>query len=668
MKFSFNKSLFTVLILLALTFNASGVRSAYALNSTKDVPISFRLLSQKSSNDSSPEAPVVTAPPAFTNDTTPTIQGRAEQGSLVNVWYLDDLGNPIRICRDVRVGDSDDRDEKSDDDEHEFGRWSCNSSKVLPEREIELIVTATDTAGHTSPKTSYFFTVDTTAPDTNIDSQPPNPSNSADVTFTFSSTDPSATFECQLDGSGFSACTSPQSYTGLANGSHTFEVRARDAAGNPDPTPASYTWTVSANPSGAEIQVMDGATDIPDGSGTVDFGTVSVGTPLTKTFTVTNIGTADLTLTEPISVPAGFSLVSSFGSLTLAPAASTSFQVRLDAAVAAGYSGEVSFGNNDSDENPFNFTISGTVSNQLNLAITASGALTVKPGDQYAYTLNYTTLTNVSNAQVSLTLPNHTTFVSSDKNCTVGGGIATCDLGSLSAGGGSFNFIVLVDKLKKVGTPLTLAATSYSMSATGEATVNGSVTVTADVVTPFADVPAGYWALDNVQSIWAAGITSGCLSSPLSYCPEMDISRAEMAVYVERGIHGSTYIPPVVPLTFADTAGIYQYWIEALKADGITGGCGGVNYCPSASITRAQMAIFLLRAKHGSSYIPPAPTGTVWLDVPVTYWAAGWAEELGIEGISVGCSEGRFCPDEPVTRAEMAVLVQRTFSLPLPTP
>ena len=94
----------------------------------------------------------------------------------------------------------------------------------------------------------FVISPDVTPPDTKLNIRPANPSG-ADVTFTFSSTDGTATFECQLDDGGFSACTSPKNYTGLANGSHIFEVRARDPANNIDSTPSTYTWTVAVNAS-----------------------------------------------------------------------------------------------------------------------------------------------------------------------------------------------------------------------------------------------------------------------------------------------------------------------------------------------------------------------------------------------------------------------------------
>ena len=87
---------------------------------------------------------------------------------------------------------------------------------------------------------------DTTPPNTTIDSGPSGTVNTRDATFTFSSTEPNSAFECSFDGAAFSACASPKQYTGLANGSHTFQVRAIDAASNTDPTPASRTWKVRA--------------------------------------------------------------------------------------------------------------------------------------------------------------------------------------------------------------------------------------------------------------------------------------------------------------------------------------------------------------------------------------------------------------------------------------
>jgi hypothetical protein len=89
------------------------------------------------------------------------------------------------------------------------------------------------------------------------------------------------------------------------------------------------------------------------------------------------------------------------------------------------------------------------------------------------------------------------------------------------------------------------------------------------------------------------------------------------------------------------------------------------NYCPETVVTRDQMAVLLLRAEHGSSYVPPAVgSSTGFADVPANYWAAAWIKQLVAEGISSGCGGGNFCPSGQVNRAQMAVFLVEAFNLP----
>src|SRR5262249_5294854 len=95
---------------------------------------------------------------------------------------------------------------------------------------------------------SFTWAIDTTTPATKINSNQPLLSNSSSASFSFTGSDPGgsgvASFECKLDAGAFIACTTPKSYTGLSDGNHTFQVRAIDAAGNTDASPASFTWAI----------------------------------------------------------------------------------------------------------------------------------------------------------------------------------------------------------------------------------------------------------------------------------------------------------------------------------------------------------------------------------------------------------------------------------------
>jgi len=188
-------------------------------------------------------------------------------------------------------------------------------------------------------------------------------------------------------------------------------------------------------------------------------------------------------------------------------------------------------------------------------------------------------------------------------------------------------------------------------------------TITIAQVQQFGDVPPDYWAFSFIDKLAGSGITAGCGND--NYCPEDPVTRAQMAVFLERGMNGSGFSPPAATgNVFLDIAAgdFAAAFIEQFFLDGITSGCGGNNYCPNDAVTRAQMAVFLLRAKHGAGYAPP-PANGIFTDAPLGSFAVAWIEQLAAEGITAGCGGGNYCPDNPVTRAQMAVFLVRTFGL-----
>ena len=168
---------------------------------------------------------------------------------------------------------------------------------------------------------------------------------------------------------------------------------------------------------------------------------------------------------------------------------------------------------------------------------------------------------------------------------------------------------------------------------------------------------------DYVAALVANQITVGVGGG--NYGFTQNTKRQSMAVFIMKAKHGICYTPPPCTGVFLDVpcTSTFAPWIEAMAAEGITGGCGGGNFCPLNPVRRDQMAVFLLKGEHGSSYVPPSCTG-VFADVPCPGQFANWIEQLKAENITGGCGSGsNYCPSSNNTRGQMAVFIVKAFNL-----
>lgn len=196
------------------------VRARNAIGQPDESPASW----QWRVDTTPPETQITSAPPTFSNSSNASFSFAANEQDVAFECQLDS------------------------------GAWEgCTSPKTyvgLAERTHSFAVRATDTAGNVDPTPAgHSWTVDLTPPETTITSGPSGPTASTDATFTFSSPEAGSTFECSLDGGGFSGCSSPKTYSSLSDGGHVFQVRAVDRAGNVDGSPDRRDWSAHSPPS-----------------------------------------------------------------------------------------------------------------------------------------------------------------------------------------------------------------------------------------------------------------------------------------------------------------------------------------------------------------------------------------------------------------------------------
>jgi hypothetical protein len=181
----------------------------------------------------------------------------------------------------------------------------------------------------------------------------------------------------------------------------------------------------------------------------------------------------------------------------------------------------------------------------------------------------------------------------------------------------------------------------------------------------FGDVPRASTFYRFVETLLHRGVTAGCAAT--AYCPAGSTTREQMSVFVLVAKEGAGYLPPACTTpVFNDVPASSPFcrWIEELARRGVTAGCDGSNYCPNAAVSREQMAVFVLRTLD-PNLDPPACTTPLFNDVPASSPFCRWIEELVRRGVVSGCAAGRYCPADPVTREQMAVFLTGTFGLTL---
>jgi hypothetical protein len=198
----------------------------------------------------------------------------------------------------------------------------------------------------------------------------------------------------------------------------------------------------------------------------------------------------------------------------------------------------------------------------------------------------------------------------------------------------------------------------------GTITVEDQTFAVKQAKSEFGDIPSDYWAYSYVYSIYAGDITAGCGGG--NYCPDAEVSRMQMAVFLLKalGQQPAASCAGLFNDVNAQTGGneVFCRYVEKFSTLGITAGCGNNNFCPSAPVSRMQMAVFITKALGET---PSENCIGIFNDVDDTTGGnvafCKYIEKFATLDITSGCGNGNYCPDQPVTRAQMAVFLTKGF-------
>ncbi len=310
----------------------------------------------------------------------------------------------------------------------------------------------------------------------------------------------------------------------------------------------------------------------------------------------------------------------------------------------------------------YNFTVMSAVATapQLTVGLSHIGNFTQgQPGASYTITVQNTgSAAGSGTVSVSDTLPvgfAAQSMSGAGWSCAVA--TLTCTRADALAAGGAYPPITLTVNVPP-GAPSPVT-NQVSLLGGGSAAANDSDMTT--ILASFADVVSLDVFVPAVDLLREYGITSGCGSSPPTFCPAADITRGDMSVFVVRSIMGGDNFTFTTTPYFSDVPASHPefQWVQKMRDLGITTGCGPTTYCPNDSVTRDQMAVFIIRARFGATATFTFPSTPSFTDVGSDNTFFSWIQKMAQLGITSGCGPATYCPSDPVTREEMAAFLMR---------